>query len=113
MLETLLTVAGSVAGILASTAIPIIVAWIASREKKRRLAEASAPLTPAFGIALSPDAERADRATDRLIKLLEEECDRERRRADEAERREALVLGELTRLREFIARHHLTKEDTP
>lgn len=105
MLETILTVAGSIAGILATTAIPIIVAWIANREKKRRAAEASGD-RPSFGIALSPDAERADRMTTQLIESLTAARDRAEARADAAEARELTLITERTRLLAEIDRMH-------
>lgn len=117
MLDTILTVAGSIAGILASTAIPIMVAWITHRERKRQREEASIAAAPSFGISLSPDAERADRATDRLITSLEASRDRETARADRAderadaaERREALLLAERERLLAELNRLHSQKD---
>lgn len=118
MLETILTIAGSIAGILATTAIPIIVAWISHREKKRRAEAAEA--TPTFGIALSPDAERADRMTAQLISSLEAARDKAEARAekadaraDAAEARELSLLAERGRLLTQLARFRDRQKEDP
>lgn len=75
MLEKLLTTAGAVAGILASVAVPIIVAWVNNREKKRRREDADPELQPTFGMTVGTALERADAAHEALLQEVKEQRD--------------------------------------